>query len=68
MFHEGTTADWTESTVAGRPARLRERCGDVQAVIVVGKTAYVLWLGTATLPGTTVTTFRSIADTFRVAP
>jgi hypothetical protein len=56
---------WAEAEVAGRPARLRGLCGQVQAVIQVGDTAYLL---TSFRRDTDRAAFRAIADTFRVAP
>jgi hypothetical protein len=67
-FPQSELADWTETTIAGRPARIRELCGDVQAVITIGKTAFVLWLATPSIPGANEWDFRQIADTFRVEP
>ena len=58
-------ATWREAMVAGRPARLRGLCGQVQAVIQVGDTAFVL---TSIRRDTDETAFREIADTFRVVP
>jgi hypothetical protein len=58
-------AKWRESVVAGRPARLRSLCGQVQAVIQVGDTAFVL---TSFRSDTAEWAFREIADTFRMSP
>jgi hypothetical protein len=46
---------------------MRSGCGDVQAVLAEGETAYVLALSTPTMLGGE-DAFRQIADTFRIAP
>ena len=56
---------WREAVVAGRPARLRGLCGQEQAVLQVGDTAFVLTLFRSDADEWA---FRQIADTFRIAP
>jgi hypothetical protein len=38
----GWDAEWLDGTIGGRPARIRASCGFVDAVVIVGRRAYVI--------------------------